>query len=141
MVQQASRRDELAHRLLALWAADCAEHVLQLFAEECPEDQRPRLAIEAARAWARGETTVQEAREAAFAAHAAAREARGFVARAAARAAGHAAATAHVADHARHAAEYAAKAARDGCAEREWQKLRRLEHLGSGVTATPCDRC
>ncbi len=38
------------HRLLALWAADCAEHVLHLFEHEQPSDTRPREAIEAARA-------------------------------------------------------------------------------------------
>ena len=37
------------HRLLALWAADCAEHVLHLFEAEQPSDPRPRRAIEHAR--------------------------------------------------------------------------------------------
>ena len=30
------------HRLLALWAASCAEHVLHLFESTQPEDSRPR---------------------------------------------------------------------------------------------------
>ena len=30
------------HRLLALWAASCAEHVLDLFESAQPEDPRPR---------------------------------------------------------------------------------------------------
>ncbi len=34
------------HRLLALWAADCAEHVLPLFEAERPDDDRPRRAID-----------------------------------------------------------------------------------------------
>ncbi len=55
------------HRTLALWAADCAERVLPYFEEKRPEDDRPRKAIEAARAWARGEIKVGEARTAAFA--------------------------------------------------------------------------
>ncbi|WP_369055177.1 putative immunity protein [Kineococcus terrestris] len=38
------------HRLLALWAADCAEHVLHLFEDEHPCDTRPREAVGAARA-------------------------------------------------------------------------------------------
>jgi hypothetical protein len=38
------------HHLLALWAASCAEHVLHLFESASPEDPRPRLAIEHARA-------------------------------------------------------------------------------------------
>ena len=41
------------HRLLAMWAADCAEHVLHLFERARPDDDRPRRAIELARAWAR----------------------------------------------------------------------------------------
>src|SRR5450759_4988072 len=67
--------DEATHRLLASWSAECAEHVLPLFADTYPDDDRPRRAIETARAWSRGEVTVGEAREAAYAAHAAAREA------------------------------------------------------------------
>jgi Imm-5 like putative immunity protein len=39
------------HHLLALWAASCAEHVLDLFESAQPEDPRPRQAIEQARAW------------------------------------------------------------------------------------------
>ncbi len=31
------------HRLLALWAADCAEHVLHYFEEARPNDDRPLL--------------------------------------------------------------------------------------------------
>jgi hypothetical protein len=34
------------HRLLALWAASCAEHVLHLFESVQPSDPRPREAIE-----------------------------------------------------------------------------------------------
>src|SRR5215211_5433736 len=39
------------HRLLALWAATCAEHVLPLFEAVQPADPRPRHAIEQIRAW------------------------------------------------------------------------------------------
>jgi hypothetical protein len=125
---------------LALWAAECAEHVLTFFEEKQPNDDRPRQAIEAVRAWARGEIKVSEARAAAFAAHAAAREASDAAARAAARASGQAAGVAHVAGHAPHAADYAVKAVRQAAApgdqdaaaarEREWQREclpRRLE--------------
>ena len=92
------------HRALALWASDCAEHVLACFEEQARHDDRPRKAIAAGRAWARGELPMSAARAAAFAARAAARDTDYPAARAAARAAGHAAATAHVADHARNAA-------------------------------------
>src|SRR6266446_2146974 len=30
------------HRLLAMWAADCAEHVLHYFEQARPKDDRPR---------------------------------------------------------------------------------------------------
>lgn len=106
------RLDERDHRSLVLWATDCAEHVLPYFEENYPKDDRPRNAIEAGRAWVRGEIPISEARAAAFAAHAAARSADQGAARAAACAAGHAAATAHVAAHAAHAANYALTAAR-----------------------------
>jgi len=102
---------KLDHKTLVIWATDCAEHVLPYFEEKYPKDNRPRKAIEAGRAWIRGEIAMSEARTAAFAAHAAARDVNTDAARAAARAAGHAAATAHVAGHAVHAATYAARAA------------------------------
>lgn len=114
------KTDEKEHKLLTLWAADCAEHVLYIF-EENNRDDRPRKAIEAARAWVRGEIKMTEARKFAFAAHAAARVASSPSAIAAARSAGHAAATAHVSDHAKYAASYALKAAVDGHLEKEWQ--------------------
>lgn len=121
------------HKALALWAAGCAEHVLSYFATNPPHDDRPRNAIEAARAWVRGELAMVAARAAAFEAHAAARDADHPAAIAAARAAGHAAATAHVATHARHAATYAVKAAVAagvaGAVERAWQEERYPEHL------------
>ena len=97
------------HRLLAQWAADCAEHVLILYETEC-HDHRPRNAIEAARAWAAGNVRVGVAQKAAVAAHAAAREANNPAAIAAARSAGHAVATAHFAEHSFGAVIYALKA-------------------------------
>jgi hypothetical protein len=53
------------HQLLALWAASCAQHVLDLFESAQAEDPRPRQAIEHARAWVRGEVTMTQARTAA----------------------------------------------------------------------------
>ena len=136
--KQTSGIDQQDHRLLALWAADCAEHVLLYFEAKHPQDDRPRKAIEAARAWARGEIRVGEARAAALAAHAAARDADDDAARAAARAAGHAAATAHVATHARGAASYALKAAAASGAARQsdWQYRRLPKHLRPVVFPT-----
>ena len=119
------------HRLLALWAASCAEHVLDLFEAVRPDDPRPRGAIEQARAWARGELRMMQARAAGGHAMAAARDLTG-AARHAAYAAGQAAVVAHVAAHELGAAAYAIKAARaaappgqDGTAGRrecQWQR-------------------
>jgi hypothetical protein len=99
------------HHLLALWAASCAEHVLDLF--ECARagDPRPRQAIECGRAWARGEIKMSQARSSGGHAMAAARDLKG-AARHAAYAAGQAAVVAHVAAHELGAAAYAIKAAR-----------------------------
>jgi hypothetical protein len=123
--------NEYDHKSLVLWATDCAEHVLPYFEKEYPEDYRPRKAIEAGRAWVRGEITISEVRIIAFAAHAAARNAVDMAARAVARSAGHAAATAHVVTHASHAADYAVAAAEavNITGEREWQYKRLSNHL------------
>ena len=120
--------DEQDHKTLVLWAADCAEHVLPLFERTHPNDDRPRKALEAGRAWVDGLIPMSAARAAAFASHAAARDSDSATARAAARAAGHAAATAHVASHARHAATYAVTAA-GVTTEHNWQMRRVPKHL------------
>ena len=113
------------HRLLALWAASCAEHVLHLFESVRPEDPRPREAIEHARAWARGEVKMMQARKAAGHAQAAARDLRGAP-RHAAYAAGQAAVVPHVAAHELGAAAYAIKAAR-AAAPGDEERAGRLE--------------
>jgi hypothetical protein len=97
-------------RVLAVWAADCAERTLPLFEAMAPGDARPREAIDGARAFARGELRIGPVRALSAGAHAAAREVDDPAAVAAARAAGHAAAVAHMAAHARGVA-YAAMAA------------------------------
>lgn len=114
------------HHLLALWAAGCAEHVLHLFESVRPSDLRPRRAIEQARAWARGQSTMSEARSAAGHAMGAARDLHG-AARHAAYAAGQAAAVAHVAAHELGAAAYAIKAAAAAAPEGEAARAGRLE--------------
>ena len=114
------------HRLLALWAAACAEHVLHFFEAVQPADVRPRHAIEQARAWARGEIKMSEARAAGGHAMAAARELSG-AARHAAYAAGQAAVVAHVAAHELGAAAYAIKAARAAAPLGEGENAGRLE--------------
>ena len=123
------------HKALALWAAECAEHVLPFFEEAHPANRRPLEATEVLRTWIRtGLFKMAVIRTASLAAHAAAREAgEDSPARYAARAAGQAVATAHVPAHALGAALYAQKAVAaasplDGRAaaakEREWQLSR-----------------
>ena len=126
------------HHLLASWAAACAEHVLPLFEAAQPDDPRPRQAIEAVRAWTRGELGMMATRAAGGHAMAAARPL-GGAPRFAAFAAGQAAVVAHVAAHELGAAAYAIKAARasaergreDGVAgaERDWQRARLPEEV------------
>jgi hypothetical protein len=127
------------HRTIATWACDCAERVLPLFETQFPEDDRPRLAIQAGRDWVKtGVFRMAEIRKASLDAHAAARGAlEHMAARSAARGAGQAVAAAHVPSHAIAAAIYAATAVRDAAAapdagaaaagERRWQHRRLLE--------------
>ena len=102
---------EADRRIVAVWAADCAERVLGLFEAEAPRDRRPRDAIARARAFARGELEVVGEIRRRFLNGAAAREVRAPAAVAAAGAAGQAAAVPHMGAHALGAAAYAAKAA------------------------------
>lgn len=128
-------------RIMASWAADCAERVLPLFDRVHPTDRRPRDAIDACRRWVdTGVFSMVDIRGASLAAHAAARSATGDdPACFAARAAGQAVATAHVPQHAFGGSYYALKAlaaanpqdaetaVRD---EHEWQMNRLPEVLG-----------
>jgi len=117
---------DIDHHLLALWAATCAEHVLPLFEQVRPDDDRPRHAIELARAWTRGEATMTQSRTAAGHANGAARDLAGAP-RWAAYAAAQAAAVPHVAAHELGAAAYAIKAARAAATERERDEAGRGE--------------
>jgi hypothetical protein len=130
------RVGELTPGIAATFAADCAERVLGLFEAKFPDDDRPRKAIEAARACIADPTP--ENRAAAGAAGAAAWDA----AWAAAGAAGAAGAAARAAVY---AARYAGDAAWDAAwavavaagaagaaaraAEREWQGAHLIELL------------
>lgn len=131
-------------RLLAAWAADCADRALPFFERAYPDDERPRKAIEVCRIWIRtGVFKMAEIRGASLGAHTAARMAgENDAACFAARAAGQAVATAHVPQHALGSASYALKAvaavdpenALDKIAEeREWQLQRLPKHLRDDV--------
>lgn len=119
------------HRMLAQWAADTAERVLHLF-ETQSTDPRPRAAIEAARAWGRGEIPTAVAQRAAMAAHRAAREV-SAQASAAACAAGHAAGTALTAEHAPGAAVYAVRAIEATGAPAEEERRWQIEQLPEAI--------
>ncbi|MCB0033616.1 MAG: hypothetical protein KDE51_06350 [Anaerolineales bacterium] len=125
-VRRGGTLQDADHQLLALWAAACAQHVLNLFEAMRPDDDRPRLAIEAARAWARGERTMTQSRAAGGHAMAAARPLSG-AARHAAYAAGQAACVAHVAAHELGAAAYAIKAVQAAAPEGAGESAGRLE--------------
>ena len=125
-VRRGGTLQDTDHHLLANWAADCAQHVLHLFEEKQPNDDRPRRAIELVRAWTRGEIMMSQSRTAAGHANAAARELSG-AARYAAYAAGQAAAVAHVAAHELGAAAYALKAAREAALDGQDEEAGRLE--------------
>jgi hypothetical protein len=125
-IRRGGTLEDADHRRLAIWAADCAEHVLDRFEQARPGDGRPRRAIELGRAWARGEVTMTEARAAGGHAMAAARDLRG-AARHAAFASGQAAAVAHVAAHELGAAAYAIRAARAAAPDGQGEAAGRLE--------------
>ncbi|HTY90963.1 MAG TPA: hypothetical protein VMC84_07280 [Methanocella sp.] len=122
-------------KILAVWAADCAEHVLPYFEEVRPDDDRPRKAIEECREWARtGVFRMKVIRAASLSAHAAAKEVKeNDAACFAAHAAGQAVGTAHVNTHALGSSIYGIRSVAaytgnmdDGLVkEREWQ-LERL---------------
>jgi hypothetical protein len=128
-------------RILAFWAADCAERVLPYFENEYPKDGRPRKAVEACRAWARtGVFSMAVIRDASLSAHAAARDAKGNDSACyAAHAAGQAVATAHVPTHALGSSIYAIRAVASHSGnmeegpitERNWQLERLREYTAS----------
>lgn len=129
---------ESDRRLVAAWAADCAERVLALFESEASDDDRPRDAIARARAFSRGDLTAAGEIKRRFTAGRAAHSASTPAGIAAARAAAQAAGVAHMGAHALGAAAYAAKAAglaagrpESAEAELEWQ----VEHMSDAVAA------
>lgn len=105
-------RDTYYHKQLGLKSAKIVERLLPVFEKECPKDDRPRKAMEAIRAWARGKRKLgmAEVRKLSLGAHAAARFAKTDAAKFVAHAAGHAVATWHVPTHALGAFLYAGRA-------------------------------
>jgi hypothetical protein len=130
---------EADRRLVAAWAADCAERVLGLFEAEAPDDDRPRALIARTRAFARGELSIAEEIRRRFVGGVGAGDVTAPAAAAAARAAGQAVAVCHMGAHALGAAAFAVKAAgladphRPEAVEDEirWQ----LDHMSAEVRA------
>lgn len=118
---------ESDRRLVAMWAADCAERALPLFEAEAPEDRRPREGIERARAFGRGELDAAAEIRRRFVAGRAAQSVSSPAAVAAARAAGQASGVAHMGAHALGAAAYAAKAAALSSSASDQESVRREE--------------
>jgi hypothetical protein len=130
---------EADRRLVAAWAADCAERVLGVFEAEAPDDDRPRAAIARARAFARGEMTTAEGIWNRFSGGVPPRDLKSPASTAAARAAGQAVAVCHMGAHALGAAAYAVHATRLANPDRPeavndeigWQ----LSHMSPAVRA------
>jgi immunity protein 5 of polymorphic toxin system len=126
-------------RLVAAWAADCAERVITLYEAEAPDDDRPRALIGRARAFARGELKTAEEIRRRFAGGVGAGEVRAPAAVAAARAAGQAVAVSHMGAHALGAAAYAVRAvglANPGRPEAVEDEIRwQLDHISAEVGA------
>lgn len=98
-------------RVVAGWAADCAERVLDVFEDAVPDDGRPRALIARTRAYSKGELRTAEEIRRRFVGGVATNDVDSPAAIAAARAAGQAVAVCHMGAHALGAAAYAAKAA------------------------------
>lgn len=132
-------------RLVALWAADCAERVLPLFEAEAPDDDRARDGIERTRAYGRGELDAAGEIKRRFDAGRAAQSVKSPEAVAAARAAGQASGVAHMGAHALGAAAYAAKAASLNGADPEsgrrdevrWQLMHMTPDVRSALASLP----
>lgn len=101
---------EADRRLVAAWAADCAERAVVIFEADAPGDDRLRALIARTRAFARGELETAAEITRRFTGGIGAGEATAPAAAAAARAAGQAVAVCHMGAHALGAAAYAAHA-------------------------------
>ncbi|MGC9963770.1 MAG: putative immunity protein [Acidimicrobiales bacterium] len=139
MVRSPQTLSETDRRLVAAWAADCAERVLWLFEAEAPADNRPRVAIARTRAFARGEVSTAAEIRRRFVGGVPASDVTSRAAGAAARAAGQAVAICHMGAHALGAAAYAVQAGSLAVPDHSevvdeeirWQ----LAHMTAGVRA------
>lgn len=88
------------HRVLVMWALDCAKLTLEQFEEKYPDERRPRTCLELCEAWARGKIKMPVAKRAILDSHAVAKVIVDREYGALCHAIGHAGATVHVETHA-----------------------------------------
>lgn len=88
------------HRILVMWALDCAKVTLTQFEAKYPNEQRPRICLELCEDWARGKIKMPIAKRAILDSHTAAKEINDSEYGALCHAIGHAGATVHVETHA-----------------------------------------
>jgi len=130
-------------RIVAAWAADCAERVLHLFEREAPDEPAPREGLARTRAYACGDVDAADQILLRFVAGRAARAATTPAGKAAARAAGQASGVAHVGAHALGAAAYAVHAAElaapgtGGADELAWQLSTMTEPVRTALALLP----
>lgn len=144
LARSAQTLSEADRRLIAGWAANCADRVLWLFETESPHDERPRAAIARARAFARGQANIAEEIRHRFGGGNATHRI-SSAAGAAAKAAGQTSAICHMGAHALGAAGYAVKAAslaasgQSEAAENEirWQLQLMTPDVRSALRALP----
>lgn len=104
-----------SHRVLVMWALDCAAVTLQEFELRYPYEPRPRICLKRSEEWARGIIKMPAARRAILDAHAVAKEMGDEQYGALCHAIGHAGATVHAAGHALGLAMYELTAIVIGC--------------------------
>lgn len=129
-------------RLLATWAADCAERVLPLFEAERPADSRPREAIARTRAFASGALDTATGIRQRFGRGSVATPGLTAAALAAARSAGQASAVCHMGAHALGAAAYAIEAVLladpdRAAAEMDWQIAQVTAEMRAALVTLP----
>jgi hypothetical protein len=88
------------HRVLVMWAFDCAKLTLRHFETKYPDERRPRTCLELSESWARGKIKMPVAKRAILDSHSVAKEIDEAQYGALCHAIGHAGATVHVGTHA-----------------------------------------
>jgi len=88
------------HRVLVMWALNCARLTLKHFEAEYPHELRPRICLEQCEEWATGKIKMALAKRAILDAHAAAKDLKDVQNALRCHAIAHAGATVHVSTHA-----------------------------------------